>query len=227
MMRDTFLSENRIIEVVAACHKIPITLPAMVYREFYYESLVEKDNRSFNVDFRLQLSCEDLSRIDFENGCSGGALAVLPNTLGAEIFLTTDKTSGKPLILELMGGGAFPSRYFNQYLQQIESTIRRLVEKPAIAMRFPGVSVRDFSESVRPDKTQYSRVFIVGQDICFLFFPLDGQPTIRGDRCALVNTEEMQIDCFIEGSKITCIDGWMKTEVADSEYKLVAIPQAT
>ena len=231
MTRKLFESEKRIIRNVALKHLGHEARHAeLVYLETYYAPR-RQGERQFNSDFRLQLDERDLSEIDFSPGCTGGMSPVLPNTIGAEIFLTVEEPSHKPILLELMGGEAFPIRYFASYIRDVEILLNRLGD----AAGKPTPPRSDSSDSVKPSghvqtgvkdisvkQSAYSRILVVESDICFLIFPEAASPVMGGVRHTLVRSPQCEVHCFRTGSDVTCLDGWISTQVPVSEYRLAA-----
>lgn len=201
-MRDLFLSEARFIENMILREGIgSVRTPDRVAIEYYAPPRTSKAI-SFNSDFFLQfVEMEDLK--DFRSVCC----PVRPNTMGAEVFLTLDKMTGAPLRAELIAGEAFEAEYFSSEIERIEREVSRT-----------GISV-NIAQS------KYARVFIVENEICFLVFPDEPEPTMRGKRVALTEGIESSIMSYVARDKLVCVDGWIKTEVAASEWFLVAEPE--
>ena len=223
MTRKLFESEKRIMRNIALEHLGHEPSRAeFVYLETYCPTRRQGGGGQFNSDFRLQLDERDLSEIDFSPGCAGGMSPVLPNTIGAEIFLTVEKSSDKPILLELMGGDAFGVDYFGRYIRDVETMLKELTgcaRKPTLRgsdssefIEASGLLERGIKE-VSIKHCAYSRILVVGSDICFLLFPEATSPVMRGVRHTLIGSPHCEVDCYLSGSEITCLDGWVSTQV--------------
>src|SRR5438105_4551671 len=156
-MRDLFLSERRCVGNILNRH-LAIDLAQfrdLKVRAEHYSPARSSARSNFNHDFALQFGLDS----EFHNFKSYSA-PVLPNTIGAEVFLTVDKATSMPLRLELLAGEAFPIKYFERPLEQIE----RALEGRGID--FPLKS------------SAYSRVLVVEGDICFLAFRSESAPLL-------------------------------------------------
>ena len=232
MTRQLFESEKRTIRNIALKHLGRETAPAdFVYFETYSAPAREGETEVFNSDFRLQFDERDLSEIDFGRGTTGGMAPVLPNTLGAEVFLTVEKGTYRPLLLHLLGGEAFPMKYFATYVRHLEAMLNQLGNsqtKATLADSGPNECIeasgrlKGSIREVSIKQSAYSRILVVGSDICFLVFPDATSPVMRGVRHTLARSPQCEVHCFVSGSEITCLDGWLSTEVPASEYKLAA-----
>lgn len=200
-MRELFKSERRYIRNVLQQCGIAFDGPVDVVREHYYP-MSSTATKHFNIDFMLEFIAADELK-DFKSHCA----SVLPNTLGAEVFVTIDVRSSRPLLTELISGEAFPIRYFKTYILAVEATLGRSLL------------------NVNLGNCAFCRIFVVGNDICFLASPTDRIPAQRGQRSQLRTGEEESIDAYFEGNELVCVDGWIRTEVKQSEWKLVATPE--
>ena len=156
-MRRPFISEERFIRNVLSRHG-HVTLPKLGdIVEEYYADFPNSRGVRFNNDFVLQFVPHG-KLANFASHC----VSILPNTLGSELFVVFDKRTSMPLRTELMGGGAFPAKHFKKYIDRIEA------ELSALALQ---IDLRGGA---------YCRIFVVGNDICFLFFPTDPRPISIG-----------------------------------------------
>jgi hypothetical protein len=131
--------------------------------------------------------------------------SILPNTIGADVFVTVDEQTSQPLMTELLGGEAFSLKYFKEHVEKVEDRLAEL------------------SHPIDLRRTSYCRIFVIENDICFLAFPNDAIPVIRGERELLVADVESSIACSMEGADLVYVDGWIRTYVAESERKLEAL----
>ena len=72
-----------------------------------------------------------------------------------------------------------------------------------------------------------ARVLVVGGDVCFLYFPSEPVPVMRGLRFDLTESDDRQIACYLDEDEIVCFDGWIRTEITRSDQVLVAQPEET
>lgn len=151
-------------------------------------------------------------------GCS-----ILPNALGAELFLVVEKETLSPTALELNGGGAFTMDHYDRYIDIVETAVREALvvshERNAQLHKdgSPGIS--------RVKEAAFARILIVGNDITFLYSP--GRHTIssiEGRRVTLSQAEDRQIDCYLQAEEVLCFDGWIRTEVITTKHMLVSMP---
>jgi hypothetical protein len=127
--------------------------------------------------------------------------------MGAEVFVTVDAETGRPLMTELDSGEAFSLKDFNPYIERIEFELGRL----RLPMRFKASS--------------YCRVFVIGDDICFLAYSDDVVPVNRENRNVLRTDIEASVVTYTVDDKLVCVDGWIKTDLVASEWFLVAEPE--
>lgn len=206
-MRSLFVSEQRYIRNVLLQHR-HIDADAVsfgkVLLEYYPPSRRPARHRfKFNCDFMLQFD----ERLD---NCKSCCTSILPNTLGADVFVTFDEVTSRPLRTELLGGDAFSIEYYRDYIEQVEVCLSRL--------SYP-VSIR---------QCRYVRIFVIENDICFLAFPHDDAPVMKGRTRALSSDDSASsITCSLDGSRLVYIDGWLRTSVAYSDEKLLAIDVGT
>lgn len=198
--RELFVSERRYIRNVIWRHtQVSLETRDPVIVEYYAPHRVLSRVR-FNNDFRLQFAPNDR----LVNSKSFGA-RVLPNTLGVDVFVTVDQQTLQPLMTELLGGEAFSIKYFKEYVEKVEDRLAEL------------------SHPVKLRRTSYCRIFVIENDICFLAFPNDVAPIVRGKREVLCTKAESSIACSIEGDELVYVDGWIRTDVAERDRKLEAV----
>jgi hypothetical protein len=201
-MRELFLSEHRYINnILREFTGIGMQASDSIVREYYAPPRTRSRLR-FNNDYSLEfVSEEDRSKV----ATKAYGSVILPNTLGVQVFLVVDARTSKPLMTELLGGEAFPIKYFKEHVEKIEDRLTQL------------------SCPINFHRTSYCRIFVVGCDICFLAFPNDANPTVRGKQELLSANEESSIACSVEQAEIVYVDGWIRTEVSESNRKLEAI----
>ncbi|MFC1597752.1 hypothetical protein ACFL5Q_07435 [Planctomycetota bacterium] len=226
-MRRLFKSEQKAVSnLMRDQWQTPLDSEPKVCAE-HYSNVGSASKHSFNADFLLKFA--DRHVTEFEYVC--GMSSILPNTLGAEVFLTVEKTIYRPLMLELIGGEAFPIGYFGRYIRDVEAMLHHLAVSAGRQTLTQSDSSDSIEAGVRLDgslrklsfkQAAYSRILVVGSDICFLVCPDATSPVMRGVRHTLVCSPRCEIDCFLSGSEISCLDGWVSAEVPTSEYKLVA-----
>jgi len=173
------------------------------------ESIAEPTNPRrkpwFNCDFILDFV--DWRSLTSER--SGAACSVLPNALGAELFLIVEKASLSPTALELNGGGAFGIAHYASYIGVVEAAIQE-----AIASRGgqgAGLPQIEWSHVTSVARAAFARVLVVGSDITFLFCPRVTRPVMRGECLGLAQANDREIDCYLDGQECVCFDGWIRT----------------
>jgi hypothetical protein len=143
------------------------------------------------------------------------ARSVLPNTIGADVFVTVDKDSLAPLVVTMQQGAAFPIRYFRNYVAEVESLLRTQCRHSAVAARASIGSL---------DASGYCRILVVGNEITFLVYPQSNEPVNTGSIITLHEAENAGVQAVIDSNSIVAIDGWLKTATRESDYKLWAVP---
>jgi hypothetical protein len=196
-----------------------VTLKAdpMVLKESAWEPLKSGKPAKFNSDFILDF-VEDFTAWP---GSAGTMNTILPNTFGAEAYLYVDTAAFAPLHFEVMAGAAFSIKYYAPYIERVETAIRDAVlsqqgiDRPSQQALLRRVPLR---------KSACARVLVVGGDVCFLYFPSDGVPVMRGSQFDLAESNDCHIACYLDGAETVCFDGWIRTEVTHGERVLVAQP---
>lgn len=199
-MRELFISERRYIHNVLRKHAIASLEASDIVVAEYYAPARTSSRTRFNNDFSLHLVPMD--RIDRFKSCCAG---ILPNTIGVDVFVTIDDHTGKPLMTELLGGEALPITYYDEHIEKVEMQLSLL------------------SRPIRFRKTLYCRVFVIENDICFLAFPNHSTPVVRGRHEILYTSSESSIGCSMEGGDVVYVDGWIRTNIVESEVLLEAI----
>jgi hypothetical protein len=172
-----------------------------VVSEYYAPPELKAEGPRFNLDFVLRF-VDEATMPEHRSFCA----PVLPNTMGAEVFVTVDAVTGTPLMTELLSGEAFPLSYFESHVATVEAELAKQNMKISIA------------------ECAYLRIFVVSRDICFLFFPKELSPVLSGGRVNLRMDDEGVIDTYVLGNDLVCVDGWITTDVPNSEWQLVAEP---
>ncbi len=203
-MRAIFASERCCISnMIGMKWKRPLTVEPTVLCEVNASPENHNANRQFNCDFSLDFV--DRRAADYPHAAT--AVSVLPNTIGVELFLVVRKDTLAPMLLELIGGGALSIHHFERYLDKIDIGIRQAL--PSLEhFRGAGPMHESINTSIR--SAAYVRLLVVGSDVTFLFFPKETTPTMRGKSLTLVQGDDRQIDCYIDGDGIVCFDGWMR-----------------
>lgn len=200
-MRELFTSEKRYIQNIL-WKKAKIRLENNVVVAEYYAPPRSPTGVRFNTDYFLQFVPDDERKhIKTKSYC----VNVLPNTVGVDVFVTIDEQSSQLVMTELLGGEAFPMKYFKEHIENIENRLARL------------------SHPIDLRRSSYCRIFVIENDICFLAFPNHTMPVVRGEREPLCADAESLIVCSKEAGNIVYLDGWIQTYVAESNRKLEAI----
>jgi hypothetical protein len=174
----------------------------------------------FNGDFILDFI--DWRALKSERSAS--ACSVLPNALGAELFLVVEKDTLLPTALELNGGGAFSIKYYAKYIDYVEAAVCDTLS--GLCNQVSGLTLKRLSQVTPITKAAFARVLVVGSDITFLYSPTDTIPVMRGQRFSLTQADDREIDCYADGEDIVCFDGWIRANVNQSERVLVAVPDS-
>lgn len=128
-MRSLFTSEARCIQrmIQARWGKANSHVPAIV-SEYIAAPDKPKSKPWFNCDFCLDF----VDRRDADWASSEIAShSILPNTLGAELFLAVEPAAFVPMRLDLIGGQTLSFKYYAAYLQQVGEAIRRALVSQA------------------------------------------------------------------------------------------------
>lgn len=199
-MRELFLSERRYIANIVR-QRTGTTLNRFdpVLLEHYAQPRSRSVTR-FNNDFFLQFVPQGTL-----TNHESYSTTILPNTIGADVFVTIQKETRRLLRTELLSGEAFPIRYFEEYCQQIEERLKSCGHRLRLA------------------ECAYCRVFVIQNDICFLVFPAEKSPIVSGNTRLLCSDSDLAIQCASDSHGIICFDGWIHTSVAVSEQKMVAL----
>ncbi|MEK6642418.1 MAG: hypothetical protein AABZ08_00795 [Planctomycetota bacterium] len=199
-MRRLFDSELRYIENVLRYRNGGTLAVVGEVETEYYSSPRNNAPTHFNTDYFLQFSN------DLENGKSFCA-PILPNTAGAEVFVMIDTRTRTLLRTDLVAGEAFPIELYDSFLDNIDLKLMALPRRFAIR------------------ECAYNRVFVINNEICFLSFPTESSPVVRGDKSLLNTGPDSMIAYYTDNAEVVCVDGWIRTSVAQSDWKLEAIPK--
>jgi hypothetical protein len=200
--RELFISEHRYISnILREFAGIDLQASDPVVSE-YYAPPRTKSRVRFNNDYFLEFAAE---KDQSKTATKAYGSVILPNTLGVQVFLVVDENTSKPLMTELLGGEAFPIKYFKEYVDKIEDRLAEL------------------SCPMDLHQTLYCRIFVVGCDICFLAFPNDTSPIVRGKRELLYADEESSVAFSVDRAEVVYVDGWIRTEIAERDQKIEAI----
>jgi hypothetical protein len=137
------------------------------------------------------------------------------------------------MCLELIGGNAFSIKHYKPYIESVEAALRTATDAytdlartdlAASAAGMDGSRLSSLVESIRLPSATYLRIMIIENDICFLSAFEDTSPIMRGDRIVLASKEDREIHCYIDHGELVCVDGWLRVDVRESDYKLVSLP---
>jgi len=139
-------------------------------------------------------------------------MEVLPQAIGAEIFLCIDPETRRPLDLNMPGGGAFTRRNFSAYIESACQTASRVMSARAVSL---------FSAA------RYCRIVIVGDRLTVL--ASDETPPKRQIPTRRIEIpDHLLLDICEHNSKVVSIDGWVKVEVpGKSDWRLAALPKGS
>jgi hypothetical protein len=220
-VRSLFLSESRCISnLMMEEWGVRLASAPLVVKEHSWEPFKNARPPKFNSDFTLDFVDDFTAR----PGRSGTMNTVLPNTFGAEVYLYVERPTFAPLHFELMSGAAFPIKHYTPHIGRLEKAIRDAVLS---GEGLDSVLQGRLLQQIAVTKSAWARILVVGGDVCFLYFPTEALPTIRGTQLGLAEGDDRQIVCHLDGDEIVCFDGWVRTEVATSEHVLVAAPNTS
>lgn len=172
----------------------------------------------FNCDFLMYFEAQALIG---RAPRAASVFSILPNALGAELVLVVEAATLVPAALELLGGEAFSIRHYLPYIDRIEAELRKELEA---ASNLKADLVSALLKSIPIKKAAFVRLLMAGDDMTFLYFPAGCGLAIRGRRATLVKTADRQVDYYVDGHEIVCIDGWVKMPTEQTELVLVSMP---
>ncbi len=226
-MRELYESERKTISMIDRIKwgRKCLDFPKIISE--YHGPLRAKAKTQFNLDFEYKFyfgdyPCEEKAK---------AVTAILPNTLGAELYYFVYEDSHLPIILTLMGGEAFPIKHYKKYIDEIETVLTSALSSCNEWQPFSEQVISDFENKVlNPEvllkrktitKNRYLRVMVIYDVICFLTFTNDEKPAQRGTRYRLIEDDKKCIDCYVDGNDLLCFDGWMTTAPCEkSEWVL-------
>lgn len=218
-MRTLFLSERRCISnLMEEKWGVSMNSDPRVLKEYSAEPLRVGRRPNFNRDFSLDF-VEDFTECRDREGTMHTAL---PNTFGTDLYLFVETRTLKPLHFELMFGEAFSIKYYVPYIKRVEAAVRDAVLSARV---IDAVCQRALLRCVPVKKSACARVVAVGSDVCFLYFPNEASPVMRGLRFDLAETADCHIACYLDGDEVICFDGWIRGEITRSDLLLVAHPK--
>lgn len=204
-MRPLFLFEQKTINaVLEPALGLNVPLPSDVVFEWYDAPTL--DHPQFNRDF-----CVGFTQRSTMQSTRSYCSAILPNTIGSDVFLTVERETNRPLMLEQMFGAAFSISYFRKYVEEIEYVL-----KQGSAEIF-----QDFSVA----RCRMAHVLVVNSIVCFLLCPHDATPRYSGERRIVVDAPSGHIDYAAADGRIAYIDGWLSTSVEENNRRLWAYEQ--
>ncbi len=218
-MRALFASETRCISNLLQMQwKKQFHSAPEIVSEYITEPSGSSGKPLFNCDFTLEFVERPIPPLAHLVALA----SVLPRALGAELFLVVEKHTLSPLMLELIGGPAFPIEHYAPYVHVVEATIGRILGNHQQRRReWPFGNVVD---AIPIRKAAFARVLVVGKDVTFLYFPHDTRPVMCGQRINLASSDSQHIDCYLDEGRVVCFDGWVRTNVVRGEHTLVALP---
>jgi hypothetical protein len=187
-----------------------LTSEPSVLNELHVSRTGRQQKRFFNKDFILEF----VNRATMTTNHRSLMAPFLPNTIGVDIFLSIDQDTKAPLLMETMCGEALGPEYYGEYIDRIEEMIANVVRTADYSI----------TETSRVAKARYSRVIVVGNDICFLICPELETPTMNGERRRVHHSQYG--DVYFQGNhgSVACIDGWLRASpTAKSEWKVEVV----
>src|SRR5688572_14132294 len=124
-MRTLFASEERCIRNLFHLRwQRDLRFTLDVITEIILEPATSEAKPWFNCDFILDF----VDSRTFASDRASAVCSVLPNALGAELFLIVAKSTLRLTALELNGGTAFPIEDYQEYIDGVESAIESAME---------------------------------------------------------------------------------------------------
>jgi hypothetical protein len=220
-MRPLFTSEKQCVSnLFESKWKGDVAPAPAVLSESIAEPAGQAERPWFNCDFILHFV--DWGTVKSKR--SAAVCSVLPNTIGAELFLIVEKATLSPTALELNGGSAFSIRYYGSYIDVAEAALRAAVERRGC--RETALLRNELTGSIPIRMAAFARILVVGNDVTFLYFPSETRPVMRGKRVSLVRRDACEIDFYADGDEIVCFDGWVRVDVSATERVLVALAES-
>lgn len=214
-MRDLYLAERRLLEVMSeAAWGIPVEFPDSVVAEL----LEPRDRRDsglvFAQDYAVEFVERPLPSGEFVTTCQ----PVLPGVFGAEVFLTAEKTSMRPLILETMNANLLDDDAVLPWLRKVDGAVRDACRcsAPAENGGSTGGSPPVFESAVhdQSDLTvpiEYARIAVVRGNICFLLHSHKWLESSCRKSARVSVSGEIDVWCHVSEGKCVALDGWVKT----------------
>jgi len=219
--RSLLLSEQRTIQNVANNEwgrSIPCDVTIVSEERL---SISTKRRPIFNSDFSIEFM-EDSHKQEFISAVE----CALPNAIGgADIFLAVDPSTYTPLAFKLILGDAFSLDDFAEYVQKIETYLK--ADAVVAQLRTIGISPGEIERATSVTNSQYLRLCVVRNEICFSLQFSDDQHLGYATSLRVTDDDHATFDCYVESDRISCVDGWMSTEVEKSEYTLVAVRRSS
>jgi hypothetical protein len=217
MMRQIFCSERRCISnlIRHQWDAAGLTSDPTVFLEILAERSARTGNSGFNIDFRIDFVDWRSDRPEFSCTMS----SIRPRTIGPEVYLAVETRTLAPMRLDLMFGDSFGLKDFKPYIELVESAVGRLADSGHRADELQNSNQSDrqrwracasLAASTRISKCALSRVFVFGGDICFLYFPREAKPVMRGQAITLADDDEQQMVAYMDGDELVCVDGWIR-----------------
>jgi hypothetical protein len=216
-MRELFTSERRCVHNISRMKWGVSVEPGPIIREFHPEPLGRESQQAFNSDFEIEFF-DRLAATWPEHMVA--AASILPNAIGAEVFLTVEKQTLSPMIFQLIEGEAFRRKHFSHLIDEVEEAVR---DSLGMSDAREHAAWPQLIDCTGMRKAAFVRLMVVGTDVTFLYFPSSSVPAARGQRLKLVRGDDREIDCYVDGAECVCFDGWIRTDVTVSENVLVSL----
>lgn len=177
---------------------------------------------SFNEDYMvLFVDQETLAQ-----GHKSAVASLLPDVVGADVFVTTDPVTKKIVLINLLGGEVFPPRQYRQYLSKLAVALAGLecpldVEVPL----YPGLSLATPVSWRKLITWPVVYAWVIHGELCFFL----GERQVWAARDAGAQRLDLRFEddshfvAHIDSGRIAAIEGWMRVPVFESEWKLMAV----
>jgi hypothetical protein len=221
MARPAFISELRAVQNICTEHwPVDMRSPLYVHTEWYSDLRETADGPGFNRSFSLEF----IEEVVGEQAVDCMPASVHPNVIGVELMLTVDEKTRKPLMMELLGGEALGPEDFQDYTNLVKETVRQALTEEEGKALTPCLEADIRNVCRCPIETMlFARVLVIRGDICFLFCPFHETPGHWKNRLSLRTEGESAVACYAEGTRIVCVEGWVRSGIERDDRKMVVL----
>lgn len=229
-MRELFLAEQKTLTLMA--HKawgIEFAALPSVLTELTEETGSSDAGNTLICDYVLEFVERPLPEGKFLTACE----PILPNVVGADVFLTVEKATHRPLILETMNVSALSLDDLSPWIREFRRFLKTLFPAssvkghPQLAPAFHTFIANDAENDASSfnwiRELSLASLAVLADNICFSLFA-EGQLhsiPVPGERLTVPGRFDVQ--CYSEGSHIVLLSGWVRTESAKGEFRRMVV----